>query len=348
MNASPSQPHPAEWTETQGLLPSVERDLPAGRHQFHKEQMMVQIREDLRATTVAPVRRNPFLRRAVLLPALACALAGAVVGGLALTGGDDANTSLATGPALTTRIGAADARGADRLLDHISLAAADTSEPGVRDDQFLYIASKVASTYPKTVDDKTTVVSEKLHSRQVWESPDGRNGWLIEPGNTSEDGITLAGPNPLSSAYRRLAQLPTEPGALLRKIYQESDATRDPEVPRDQAAFVAIGDLLTESYPPANLTAALYKAAAEIPGVVAVDDAVDAVGRHGVAIARLDEQSGQRTEWIFDKKTYAFLGERSVQVEPNETFKKGTVTFTIAITQRAVVNEMKEVPGRAG
>ncbi|WP_405556219.1 CU044_5270 family protein [Streptomyces canus] len=348
MNANPSQPHPAEWTETQGLLPSVERDLPAGRHQFHKEQMMVQIREDLRTTAVAPVRRNLFLRRAVLLPAMACALAGAVVGGLALTGGGDANASLATGPALTTRIGAADAQGADRLLDHISLAAADTTEPAVRDDQFLYIASKVASTYEKTVDDKTTVVSKKLHSRQVWESPDGRNGWLIEPGNTSEDGITLAGPNPLSSAYDRLAQLPTEPGALLRKIYQESDANRDPEVPRDQAAFVAIGDLLIESYPPANLTAALYKAAGEIPGVVAVDDAVDAVGRHGVAIARLDEQSGQRTEWIFDKKTYAFLGERNVQVEPSETFKKGTVTFTIAITQRAVVNEMKEVPGRAG
>ncbi|MFJ9148432.1 CU044_5270 family protein [Streptomyces sp. NPDC102270] len=348
MNASPSQPHPAEWTETQGLLPSVERDLPAGRHQFHKEQMMAQIREDLRTTEIAPVRRNPFLRRAVLLPAMACALAGAVVGGLALTGDGDANTSLATGPALTTRIGTADARGADRLLDHISLAAADTSEPAVRDDQFVYIASKVASTYEKTVDDKTTVVSEKLHSRQVWESPDGRDGWLIEPGNTSEDGITLAGPNPLTSAYHRLAQLPTEPGALLRKIYQESDANRDPEVPRDQAAFVAIGDLLTESYPPARLTAALYKAAAEIPGVVAVDDAVDAVGRHGVAIARLDEQSGQRTEWIFDKKTYAFLGERSVQVEPSDTFKKGTVTFTVAITERAVVNEMKEVPGQAG
>ncbi|WP_329293047.1 CU044_5270 family protein [Streptomyces pseudovenezuelae] len=347
MNASPSQPHPAEWTETQGLLPSVERDLPAGRHQFHKEQMMVQIREDLRNTAVTPVRRNPFLRRAVLLPALACALAGAVVGGLALNGGD-ANTSLATGPALTTRIGAADARGADRLLDDISLAAADTSEPTVRDDQFLYIASKVASTYERTVDDKTTLVSQKLHSRQVWESPDGKDGWLVEPGNTDEGGITLAGPNPVSSAYDRLTRLPTDPEALLRKIYKESDAVRDPEVPRDQAAFVAIGDLLVESYPPADLTVALYKAAADIPGVVAVDDAVDAVGRHGVAVARLDEQSGQRTEWIFDKKTYAFLGERTVQVEPNETFKKGTVIFTVAITQRAVVNEMKEVPGRAG
>ncbi|MFF0010878.1 CU044_5270 family protein [Streptomyces sp. NPDC005374] len=354
MNANPSQPHPAEWTETQGLLPSVERDLPAGRHQFHKEQMMVQIREDLRTTASGPApapvaarRPNPFLRRAILLPAMACALAGVVVGGLALTGGDS-EPSLATGPALTTRVGAADAKGAAPLLDHISLAAADTSEPTVRDDQFLYIASKVASTYPRTVDDKTTMVSEKLHSRQVWESPDGKDGWLIEPGNTEDGGMTLAGPNPVSSAYDRLVRLPTDPKALLRQIYKESDAVRDPEVPRDQAAFVAIGDLLIESYPPADLTAALYKAAAEIPGVVAVDDAVDAVGRHGVAIARLDEQNGQRTEWIFDKKTYAFLGERNVQVEPNETYKKGTVTFTIAITRRAVVDEMKEVPGQVG
>ena len=85
MNASPSQPHPAEWPQTQGLLPGVARDLPAGRHQFHREQMMTQIHDDLRTTptdsrptgTARP--RNPFLRRAILLPATAFALAGAVV-----------------------------------------------------------------------------------------------------------------------------------------------------------------------------------------------------------------------------------------------------------------------------
>lgn len=54
MNANPSQPHPAEWTETQDLLPSVERDLPAGRSQFHKEHMMAQIHEDLRGSRTPP------------------------------------------------------------------------------------------------------------------------------------------------------------------------------------------------------------------------------------------------------------------------------------------------------
>ncbi|MGW3954564.1 CU044_5270 family protein [Streptomyces sp. NPDC004752] len=366
MNASPSQPHPAEWTETQGLLPSVARDLPAGRHQFHKEQMMTRIHEDLHTTstthttratrgdsrpTVAPRRRNPFLRRAVLLPAAACALAGAVVAGVALSGGDGGGdrTALATGPALTTQVGAADAKGAPRLLDRISLAAADVSGPTPHAGQFVYIASKVAGTYPRTIDDKTTVVSQALHSRQVWNSLDGKDGWLIEAGETSDKGITLSSNTPSSSAYDALVKLPTDPGTLLQRIYRDSDAVRDHEVPRDQAAFVAIGDLLTESYPPAGLAAALYKAAARIPGVVAVDDAVDAVGRHGVAIARQNHADGERTEWIFDKKTLEFLGERNVVVEKvtDSPFKVGTVTFTSAITQRAVVDANKQVPGRA-
>ncbi|MGX1369362.1 hypothetical protein RKD19_004721 [Streptomyces canus] len=368
MNASPShRPHPAEWTETQSLLPSAERDLPAGRHQFHKEQMMARIHEDLRtssrtsatssrtpaASPVAPGKRsNPFLRRTILLPAAAFALAGAVVGGLALTGGraDDDKTALATGPALTTRIGAADAKGAPQLLERISLAAADTSAPTPRKGQYIYIASKVADTYIKTVGDKSEVVSDELHSRQVWNSLDGRDGWLIEAGQTSDKGITLKSDVPFSGAYNALAGLPTDPDALLRRIYRESDAVRDPEVPRDQAAFVAIGDLLGASYPPAEVGAALYKAAAKIPGVVSVDDAVDATGRHGVAIAREDSGNGERIEWIFDKKTLRFLGERIVVVKAtaDNPLKVGTVTHTSAITERAVVDAAKQVPGQVG
>lgn len=355
MNASPSQPHPAEWPETRELRDTEERGLPAGRHALHKEHLMAQIRDDIRTTTApaAPARqRNPFLRRTILLPAAACALAGAIVGGVALYGSDsgDGTTPLATGPALTTRLGTADTKGAPRLLDRISLAAADASGPTVRDGQFLYIASKVASTYPKTVDDTTTVVSQELHDRQVWQSLDGKDGWLIEAGETSEAGTTLAGEYPASSAYDRLVELPTDPDALLKKINQEAAENRDKEVPQDQAAFVALGDLLTESYPPAKLTAAIYKAAAKIPGVVTVDDAVDATGRHGVAVARLNEQDGQRTEWIFDRKSLEFLGERTVQVEPDKSgqFKVGTVTFTSAITQRAVVDGNKQMPSRAG
>ncbi|MEU1182329.1 CU044_5270 family protein [Streptomyces sp. NPDC005820] len=355
MNASPShQPHPAEWTETQSLLPSAERDLPAGRHQFHKEQMMARIHEDLRTPRTAPVappkRPNPFLRRAVLLPAAAFALAGAVVGGLALTGGgaQGGKTALATGPALTTQVGVADAKGAPQLLGRISLAAADTSAPTPRKGQYVYIASKVADTYVKD-DGGAKVVSDELHTRQVWEDLDGKDGWLIEAGATSDEGMTLASDVSKTGAYNALVELPTDPDALLRQIYRDSDAVRDPEVPRDQAAFVAIGDLLTESFPPAEVSAALYKAAAKIPGVVAVNDAVDATGRHGIAIARENDADGQRTEWIFDKKTLEFLGSRDVVVKKmaDSPFEVGTVRHTSAITERAFVDAAKRVPGQA-
>ncbi|GGV81048.1 hypothetical protein GCM10015535_20200 [Streptomyces gelaticus] len=74
----------------------------------------------------------------------------------------------------------------------------------------------------------------------------------------------------------------------------------------------------------------------------------DAAGRHGVAVARLDETSGERMEWIFDRKTHVFLGERSVQVREGGAFERGTVTSTSAIMKRAVVDDIKQIPGENG
>jgi hypothetical protein len=148
------------------------------------------------------------------------------------------------------------------------------------------------------------------------------------------------------ASYDYLATLTTDPDKLLAKIFKETKGQGNSP---DQEAFTTIGDLLIESYPPAALNAALYKAAAKIPGVFLVPDAVDATGRHGVAVARLDETSGQRTEWISDKKTSVFLGERTVQVRavPGLATKPGTVVYTSAIIARTVVDHMKQVPARS-
>lgn len=375
MNADLSRPHPAGQEETSLLLPFAARELPAGRHQFHKERLMAQIHEDLRtadadadtdAAPAQPVRtatpRNPFLRRAILLPVAACALAGALATGfLAYSergAADGPGATVATGPALTTRIGAANPQGTPQLLDRISLAAATASGPAVRANQFVYIGSKTATTYVKTVNGKSTLVSQELHMRHQWNSADGTRGWLIEPGNTGPEGITLertteTGEAPTANlnapTYNYLAQLPTDPDGLLQRIYQE---TRGHGRSPDQQAFTTIGDLLRGSYPPADLTVALYKAAAKIPGVVTVDDAVDAAGRHGLAVARLDEQSGQREEWIFDRQTLEFLGERTVQVQGESgeqgLIKPGTVVFTNAVMTRAVVDRIKDMPTQTG
>ncbi|WP_030771311.1 CU044_5270 family protein [Streptomyces sp. NRRL F-2664] len=371
MNADLFRRRPAGREENSLPLPFAERELPAGRHQFHKERLMAQIHEDLRAADSharpVPARavrpRNPFLRRAILVPVGAFALAGVLAAGF-LTyveqgAADGAGSTIATGPAMTTRIGSADARGTAQLLDRISLAAASAG-PGVkvRPDQFIYIGSKTATTYVKTVNDKSSLVSQELHMRHTWNSPDGLKGWLIEPGNTGPKGMTLEGknekgetPTPYLNApsHNYLAALPTDPDVLLKKIYEE---TRGMGNGPDQEAFTTIGDLLRGSYPPVELAAALYKAAAKIPGVVTVDDAVDAAGRHGIAVARLDETSGQREEWIFDPRTLEFLGERVVQVQgeggEGGLIKPGTVVHTTAVLTRSVVDRMKEIPGAGG
>ncbi|MFF2852460.1 CU044_5270 family protein [Streptomyces sp. NPDC058001] len=363
MNANPSRQHPAEGDESARLLSGTARDLPPGRHQFHKERLMAQIHDtqrEERAATAAPgtkTRRFRLPRPAIALPAMVAVLAGAVVVVTATTGGSGVRDGgVATGPALTTTIGDASTEGLPQLLDEISLAAAaDTSRPTVKPGQYIYIESKTADTFIKTVDDKSSLASYALHKRQVWMSPDGTKGWLIDPSvNDGPEGETLSLPDEQGNireaslngpSYDYLTKLTTDPDQLLAKIYKETKGQGNSP---DQQAFSTIGDLLGESYPPAELYSALFKTAAKIPGVVVVNDAVDAVGRPGVAVARLDETSGAREEWIFDKKTHVFLGERSVQVKQlsgeDALVKPGTVNHTSAIITRAVVNGMKQTP----
>jgi hypothetical protein len=78
----------------------------------------------------------------------------------------------------------------------------------------------------------------------------------------------------------------------------------------DQEAFVTIGDLLGDRVVPPRVAAALYHAAALIPGVTLVPDATDAIGRHGVAVAQTAD--GIRTELIFSRAGLRLIGERTV------------------------------------
>lgn len=88
---------------------------------------MAQSHEDLRDAAPVPATRsrNPFLRAAVLVPATAFALVGALAAGFLSYAdrgtADGPGSTIATGPALTTRIGTADSQGTPQLLDRISL-----------------------------------------------------------------------------------------------------------------------------------------------------------------------------------------------------------------------------------
>ena len=66
--------------------------------------------------------------------------------------------------------------------------------------------------------------------------------------------------------YRFLQWLPTNPHALLSLIEQEMQG----QLPRPEEAFTTIGDLIGQAIAPPAVSAALYRAAALIPGVTVV------------------------------------------------------------------------------
>ncbi|WP_049659790.1 CU044_5270 family protein, partial [Kitasatospora sp. MY 5-36] len=298
-------------------------------------------------------RRSARFRIAV--PALACALAvvGVVavdLGGAGTPGRDHA--AVAGG-------GATGGSEAVRLLDRIALAAAGSEQPAVRADQFVYIESRVAFAAQSAGGGPVTMAP--AHTRQVWLSADGsRPGLLREEGGPDsrlgEDGPVLhldqpgatawpeapgggGGPSVGEPTHAFVAALPIDPDALLRLVREQ---TRGQGQDPDQRAFTAIGDLLAETWAPPQVGAALYRAAERIPGVTVVASAVDAAGREGVAVART--AYGRQTQWVFDRSTYAFLGERTVLAEDGEAGPAGTVVGASAVLARAAADRVGELP----
>jgi hypothetical protein len=321
MNAD--DPRGRDLAELARLLPApAGRELQEGRRHIVKEHLMSEIRLARIPAAGPPVTRR---RRR---PAIAIAVAGAAV--------------LAAAIALTVRPGTTSGASpaAVRLLAKIATAAARQPTPAVRDSQFWYIESWVAYQVCDGGSGSNCVL-EKPHERQVWQSvsnqcvtglarEDGQDTPLVFSSNYLHCPYRGSVNDP---TYRFLQSLPTDPRALLGLIEREMQG----QLPRPEEAFTTIGDLLGEAIAPPRVSAALYRAAALIPGVAVVADATDAVGRHGVAVAFTYQ--GTRTEWIFSKQTLQYLGERDVNVA------NGSMTGESAVLQRAFVDRAGQLPG---
>ncbi|WP_051848654.1 CU044_5270 family protein [Streptomyces sp. NRRL WC-3725] len=339
-----------DHAELARLLPAPgDPHLSLDRHLLLEEHLMNEIR---RATPAPAPSRRPA-RRVLLIgvPVSAAALAGAfALTALTNSGGSD---TTATTPlpveAPIVRIEPGSTARLASTVEHIAAAASARKTPEPGPGQYIYIKSKVSYlTVSHTDTDKSKTLVQPLHIREVWNSPDGKRGWLDEPGYQPKGGVTLDSDterNVNSPSYDYLKTLPTDPDALLKKIYKETEGRGNSP---DQQAFTTVGDLLDEQLAPAKLNAALYRAAAKIPGVVVVEHVKDAAGREGIALAHVDQQSGDRTEWIFDRRTYAYLGSRAVQVKQANGIKPGTVLENTAVLERAVVDAQKQRPDAQG
>jgi hypothetical protein len=295
-----------------------ERDLPSGRHRQLKEHLMHEIRQTP-GPAAAPAGRRRWLLPAIGVPAAAGTLAFALFAGGAFGGTDAPRPGGGTETVAGTT--------AVELLDQAAFAAAAEAPVEIRDDQFVYAGSVVRYDGGQPQD------------REIWTSVDGsREGLLREEG--AEDVPLDSGS---ATSYRLLQSLPTDPEAMLGWLYdqgEEGDAERD----ADQDAFVLVGDLLQESLVPPDVAAALYGAAALIPGVTVVPDAQDAAGRPGIAVSREDAYNpGQGHELILDEESFELLGTRSVALTDlaleEGPVEAGDVLFSSAVLERAVVDE---------
>lgn len=308
-----------DMAELARLLPvPAGRDLPAGRQHTLKEHLMSELR------LVASPPAGPATRRR--RPAIVIAAAGAIALAAAIVLTLVPGNTPATSP------------GAVRLLAKIATAAARQPSAPVRDSQFWYIRSWVAYQSCNGGSGNNCVL-EKPHERQIWQSVSN----LCTAGLLREFGRDIALQDASSNCpdrggvndptFRFLQSLPTDPQALLNLIEQQMQG----QLPRPEEAFTSIGDLIGEAIAPPQVSAALYRAAALIPGVTVVGDATDAIGRHGVAVAMTFR--GTRSEWIFSKHTVRYLGERDIDVA------NGSTTGEAAVLQRAFVGHTGQLPG---
>ena len=293
------------------LTPPPERSLPAPRRQQRREQLLCQIRTEQQQRLKAPRRRWPL--------ALATAVAVAVV-------------AVAVVAVLPTGETGGVSPAAAAVLRHAARTAAnrpETQPPAL--GQFVYTKSEgefqnTAVAGHQTINYYQDVV------REVWIGPDGsgrlreaegsprfvtnadRLAWL-EAGKPDLSGDRNSDETfrPGGLSYLDLSKLPTDT-AELKQLIENRSIEGGP--PGDAETFTIIGDLLRETYAPPALRAALYRIAAELPGVELIGPVLDQLGRPGTAVAYVSQ--GLRHELIFDPETSALLGEETIVVDPSQ------------------------------
>jgi len=167
--------------------------------------------------------------------------------------------------------------------------------------------------------------------------------WTTANGTRSAVGSVSQGYSHQGEAvpYSRIGSLPADPRTLdaylAHQAYPRPSAT---PTNKEVAAFSAISQMLTTMVLPPELTAELYHALADIPGIVAKKNVRDITGRIGVAFLMPQNSQSMNDEIILNAKTYQFLGEANWQNGPDVWVKvKDGWSGTDVFSEHAILSE---------
>ncbi len=278
---------------------------------------------------VAPKERVTTARRRFTLAGLGAAGAFAIVGVLVAT------NVLGFGGWR----GGADAAAA-AILERAAIAAFTFDDVPLAAGQYLHVSSQTVHVTDGQEQNGPVIAFRIKESSELYVPEDRADDWVwvrdpisvidvLSPGGEdmversfpsseqARDPELLRAPfgafygNTAESQWGDFASMPRDPYRLLNHIYLTTiGAGSSP----DGEALVVIADTLRQGTAPADLRAALLRAAAMIPGVTITDDQATLDGQTGTAIGRVESENGLRQEIIIDPTSGRLIGEREVAV----------------------------------
>jgi hypothetical protein len=261
----------------------------------------------------------------------------------ALTGGVAELAAAVATAALIITSGAGGAGSASRpvqldaavVLHRAALAALSAPVPGTR--QFIY--AQVA-TRLETGTGQSAHRPDLLRGKE-WVSVTGTQPTTMSatscPGTPAAVCTSRLQPGFYTFTYADLEKLPTAPSALLDYLYREQSGScqgTGATASRAELEWAAIYSIMTNvPVLPPRFGAALFTAAAEIPGVTVIRNVTTAAGQPGIAVARTvrpvvsqDTHGAYRLELIFSPHSYRSIGISATQLQAPMSMSATAVT----------------------
>jgi hypothetical protein len=234
------------------------------------------------------------------------------------------------------------------VLDRAAKAALAGPSPG--DSQFLYTDIRAVNpSHGKAWS----------YRQQTWMSVDGQQVGALRnttcyPGLPARDNLPTclakvpaeAG-GPLNPTFAWVRSLPTSPAALLQYLEQHNNCTgvngigvHSPPTSNAYSEIYAILHLLYVL--PPRTGAALFRAAAMIPGVTVLPHVTDAAGGQGIGVTMAGTPGPggplMSFELIFDPHSYRFIGVQNVSLANGPGQIAGHVNHAETLISTRVVN----------